>query len=72
MPSIIAIGWGAPNHFISLVVEKNEKDITVKTEKNYKDNSIKNNTAEGNLTPEPYPHWTIKEIEEQEKKILSR
>ena len=31
MPSIIAIGWGAPNHFISLVVEKNEKDIPIKS-----------------------------------------
>ena len=52
------------------IIEKNEKNITIDTEKNYKDNSIKNNSTKGNLTPEPYPHWTIKEIEEQSDSIL--
>jgi hypothetical protein len=31
MPSIIAIGWGAENHFISLVVEKKEDDVPLKS-----------------------------------------
>lgn len=60
---------GLANNYIVLesndicVITKNDNDITVDTNMKY----IPKETTKGNfeLSPEPYPYWTIKEINEQ-------
>ena len=60
---------GLTNNYFTLesndicVIEKVDNKININTEFNYKlEKTIKDNF---DLTPEPYPHWTIKEINEQ-------
>lgn len=60
---------GLVNNYIVLesndicVIEKKDDEIKIDTLNKYiSKNTIKNNF---DLTPYPYPHWTIKEIEEQ-------
>lgn len=50
------------------IMEKNEDEISIVTNKTYKHKPIKK--GEIVLTPEPYPHWTIKEINEQNESCL--
>ena len=50
------------------VMEKNENEISIVTNKTYKHKPMKK--GEIVLTPEPYPHWTIKEINEQNESCL--
>ena len=50
------------------IIEKNEDEISIVTNKTYKHKPIKK--GEIVLTPEPYPHWTIKEINEQNESCL--
>ena len=50
------------NHDICVLTYENEK-VTIETKDNYETReALENNNA---LTPDPYPHWTIKEINEQ-------
>ena len=44
-------------------------EIIVKTSNNYNKKNV--TTLDESLTPQPYPHWTIKEINDQPSKILS-
>jgi len=60
---------GLVNNYIVLesndicVIEKKDDEIKIDTLNKYiSKDTIKNNF---DLTPYPYPHWTIKEIEEQ-------
>lgn len=50
------------------VIEINKDEINIVTNKTYKHRPIKQ--GEIVLTPEPYPHWTIKEINEQNESCL--
>ena len=44
-------------------LKKEKSSIKIITDNSYTDNTINSNID--SLTPEPYPHWTIKEIHEQ-------
>jgi glucosamine--fructose-6-phosphate aminotransferase (isomerizing) len=63
------------NNYITLnnndicVIEKNNEKINVKTSCNYVNRKVE--TLTNNLTPEPFKHWTLKEIYEQPKTILN-
>ena len=58
------------NNDICSITRQQDNTFQVLTEKNYRNSHIKNNTEAGQLSPDPYPHWTIKEIEEQPDSIL--
>lgn len=58
------------NNDICSISKKQDNSFSVVTEKNYRNSHIKNNTDIGSLSPDPYPYWTIKEIEEQPDSIL--
>ena len=51
------------------VVNKNEKELTIDTNDNYKLNKTFDLNFE--LSPDPYKHWMLKEIFDQEKSSLS-
>jgi len=55
------------NHDLGIVSLENN-NIIVKTEKTYQINEI--NYDNFDLTPDPYPHWTLKEINEQVESSL--
>ena len=60
---------GITNNYFTLnsndvcIIEKELDKISIKTECKYK--YIKSLNKNFDLTPDPYPHWTIKEIKEQ-------
>ena len=58
------------NNDICSITRLENNTFSVVTEKNYRNSHIKNTTEAGHLSPDPYPHWTIKEIEEQPDSIL--
>jgi len=63
------------NNYITLhnddicVIEKTINNITVNTKHTYLKNKV--NNLMGDLTPEPYKHWTLKEINEQSNVVLN-
>lgn len=63
------------NNYITLnnndicVIEKNNEKINVKTSYDYVNRKVE--TLTNNLTPEPFKHWTLKEIYEQPETILN-
>jgi glucosamine--fructose-6-phosphate aminotransferase (isomerizing) len=63
------------NHYITLqnddicTIEKNDNSITISTKHAYIKKGI--TICESNLTPSPYQHWTLKEINEQPKIVMS-
>lgn len=58
------------NNDICSITRLEDNTFSLVTEKNYRNSHIKNTTEAGHLSPDPYPHWTIKEIEEQPDSIL--
>ncbi len=63
----------ATNYFVLqnndiAIIQRNEEEINILTNKIYKYKSIEK--KEIVLNPEPYPHWTIKEINEQSESCL--
>ena len=58
------------NNDICSITRQQDNTFSLLTEKNYRNSNIKNNIEAGQLSPDPYPHWTIKEIEEQPDSIL--
>ena len=58
------------NNDICSITRLENNTFSLVTEKNYRNSHIKNTTEAGHLSPDPYPHWTIKEIEEQPDSIL--
>ena len=56
------------NNYDICKILKTEKEIEINTNKKYQVVELKNINNE--LTPEPYPHWTIKEINEQVESSL--
>jgi glucosamine--fructose-6-phosphate aminotransferase (isomerizing) len=56
------------NNYDVCLIRRSNNQITVQTTHEYKYNCI--TTQHNSLTPDPYPHWTIKEIYEQKDSIL--
>jgi glutamine---fructose-6-phosphate transaminase (isomerizing) len=52
-------------YFKRSYVEKNKYNITMNTTSNHKYEIKQLNVQHNELTPYPYPHWTLKEIHEQ-------
>lgn len=51
------------NHDICVLDYNDSNTVELKTNDNYEQHEVNNN--EYALTPDPYPHWTLKEINEQ-------
>ena len=58
------------NDDICVLALENEK-IAVSTTGSYQTTSVTNQLATNPTTPDPYPHWTLKEIHEQPTTVLN-
>ena len=66
---------GLMSHYITLhkddicIISKEKNTLSVKTKQNYKKKNV--TILENELTPDPYFHWTLKEIYQQPEVILN-
>jgi len=66
---------GMVNNYFSIhnddicIITRNENDITIKTKQIYKKKNV--TYLQSELTPEPFKHWTLKEINEQPIVVLN-